>query len=195
MTQADEIAAQQREFWNGSGSKMWVEQAQGTDAALAPVLDALLVHADAKRGERVLDIGCGAGASVLALGERAGHDGQVVGLDISGPLLDLARERIGCQPHIRLELGDAATYRFPSAETDLLFSRFGVMFFGDPKAAFANMRAAMSAQGRLCFACWQKISANPWVDIPQSRVESSCRSAPRRRKEYPGSSASPIPGE
>jgi len=109
-----------------------------------------------------------------------------MGLDISEPLLSLARERIGCQPHIRLELGDAATYRFPSAETDLLFSRFGVMFFGDPKAAFANMRAAMSAQGRLCFACWQKISANPWVDIPQSRVESLLPERPSSVQGIPG---------
>ncbi len=142
------------------------------DSTLAPVLAALLAHADVKPGERVLDIGCGTGASVMALGEGVGRDGQVVGLDISRPLLDLARKRIGCQPHIRLELGDAATYPFPPAEMDLLFSRFGVMFFGDPKAAFRNMRAAMSEQGRVCFACWQESSANPWVDIPQSRIES-----------------------
>lgn len=186
MTDAADIAAQQRDFWNGPGSTMWVEEAERMDATLAPVLEALLEHAAPNHGERVLDIGCGSGASVLALAGRVGSAGQVIGLDISKPLIGLARRRIGEQDHIRLELGDAATYPFPAAGADLLFSRFGVMFFGDPLAAFANMRAGIALHGRACFACWQDISANPWFGLPQSRIVSFLPERPASARGIPG---------
>lgn len=186
MIGSADTAAQQRDFWNGPGSTMWVEQADRMDATLAPVLDALLVYADVKRGERALDIGCGSGASVLELAGRTGPDGHVFGLDISKPLIDLARRRIDVQTNIRLELGDAATFPFPSAGADLLFSRFGVMFFSDPIAAFTNMRAAIASRGRACFACWQEIAANPWLNIPQSRIDAFLPQRPPSVKGIPG---------
>lgn len=186
MPDVGDIAVQQRDFWNGPGSIMWVEHAERMDSTLAPVLEVLLEHAAIAPGERILDIGCGSGASVSALAERTGPEGQVTGLDISKPLIDLARRRVADRPHIQFVLGDAATFPFAPASADLLFSRFGVMFFGDPLAAFGNMRAAIKPHGRVCLACWQDIAANPWVDVPQNRIDAFLPPRPPTGKGIPG---------
>lgn len=166
MTDAATVQAQQAAYWNGQGAEMWVVRQAQMDASLAPVSDATLTEAAAAPGETVLDIGCGTGGTVLALADAVGEAGHVVGLDISEPMLGLARSRAEGRGNVTLILGDAAGYSFAPASADLLFSRFGVMFFGDPVAAFANMRAALRPQGRVAFACWQEAAANPWVSIP-----------------------------
>jgi SAM-dependent methyltransferase len=170
MTDNADANAQQLAFWNGPGSEMWVVRQKQMDAALAPVLVALMAHAAPAAGERVLDIGCGTGESVLALADAVGPAGHVTGLDISAPMLDLARTRAADRANVTLILGDAAAHSFAPAQADLLFSRFGVMFFGDPVAAFANMHAGLRQGGRVAFACWQKAAANPWVRVPQQAV-------------------------
>ncbi|MBI5504213.1 MAG: class I SAM-dependent methyltransferase [Deltaproteobacteria bacterium] len=121
----------------------------------------------ARAGDAVLDVGCGCGASTLALAARVGERGRTVGLDISAPMLDLACERARKEKlgNVTFECADAQVHPF-AADFDVVFSRFGVMFFDDPVAAFANMRSALRDGGRLAFVCWQPIQKNPWMSVP-----------------------------
>ena len=159
--------AEQARFWNEEGGASWVELQDRMDTQLAPIGDAALELADARPGEHVLDIGCGCGATTLALANAVGREGAVIGFDISTPMTDLARQRANALgltwAHFRV--GDAQVAKLASAHFDLLFSRFGVMFFADPVAAFANLRAAAKAGGRLAFVCWQKPALNEWASI------------------------------
>jgi ubiquinone/menaquinone biosynthesis C-methylase UbiE len=147
MSDAVALHEDQLAYWNGPGGAQWMAQQTHTDAVLAPVAEAVVALAAPAAGERVLDIGCGCGASTLLLAARAGH---VTGLDVSAPMLDVARQR-GAGLGIDWVLADAATYAAP-LPFDLLASRFGVMFFGDPTAAFANLRRAARPGARLVFA-------------------------------------------
>lgn len=186
MTEPDDPHAQQLAYWNGPGSQMWVTRQRQMDASLAPVSQALFGLAAPQPGERVLDIGCGTGDTVLALAGLVTASGHVTGLDVSAPMLDLARTRCAGRANIQLVLGDAATHRFPPGAADLLVSRFGVMFFGDPEGAFANMRRGLRPGGRLCFACWQPPAANPWVAVPQRAVAALLPPAPPAEPGLPG---------
>ena len=116
---------------------------------MGPILQATLERAQPRRGERVVDIGCGTGASSIALGERVGPSGQVLGIDVSAPMLARAAVRLPPGAPIKFVRADATTYRFESAAFDLLFSRFGVMFFAEPARAFANLRTALTPRLRL----------------------------------------------
>src|SRR5262245_28309639 len=123
----------QAEYWNEAGGAAWVDGQAQLDAQLAP-FGALAMEAAAIRsGEVVLDVGCGCGATAVELATLVGTSGRVVGLDVSAPMLERARERVSGLP-VELLLGDAATYPLPPASFDVLFSRFGVMFFEDPPA-------------------------------------------------------------
>jgi SAM-dependent methyltransferase len=119
-------------------------------------------------GRRVLDVGCGCGATSLALAAAVGPSGGVLGVDISAPMLARARERaaVAGVAHARFEAADAQTHAFPPASFDTLFSRFGVMFFVDPAAAFANLARALVPGARLAFVCWQALPKNPWMAVP-----------------------------
>jgi SAM-dependent methyltransferase len=165
----EETHAQQAAYWNGPGAEMWVTRQARMDASLAPVTRALLAHAAARPGERVLDVGCGTGETVLALAEAVGPGGHVTGIDISEPMLGLARTRCAGRPTIDLHLADASVWR-PAVPVDLLASRFGVMFFGDPVAAFRNLRAGLAPGGRVAFACWRVPAENDWVRIPRQAL-------------------------
>jgi SAM-dependent methyltransferase len=138
------------------------------DAMLAPLMTAALDRARPAVGEIVLDVGCGCGATLLALADRVGPDGSVLGVDISAPMLDRARERVrdSAVRNVRLTLSDAAVHAFEPGAFDLAFSRFGVMFFDDPDRAFANIRSALAAIGRLAFVCWAPPRDNPWLTVP-----------------------------
>jgi ubiquinone/menaquinone biosynthesis C-methylase UbiE len=140
---------------NSAGGRRWVERQQSSDIVLGPILQVTLERAQLGRGERVVDIGCGAGASSIALAERVGPSGQVLGIDVSEPMLARAAERLPPGVPVKFVCADAATHRFEPTAFDLLFSRFGVMFFAEPARAFANLRAALKPSGRLAFACWR----------------------------------------
>jgi len=127
---------------------------------MASITEALLARAAPRPGERVLDVGCGCGTTSMMLAERVG--GSVVGVDISAPMLAEARRRA---PALTFLEADAATHRFDTS-FDLLFSRFGVMFFDDPPAAFGNLRAAIAPGGRMVFVCWRALRDNPWAFMP-----------------------------
>jgi SAM-dependent methyltransferase len=117
-----------------------------------------------KSGENVLDVGCGCATTTLAYADAAGRDARVVGVDISGPMLALARKRAGSRP-IEFIQADASTHPFRS-EFDVVASRFGVMFFADPAAAFANIRKSLKPGGRLRFVCWRAMMDNQWATVP-----------------------------
>ena len=161
--------AQQIEYWNESGSR-WVEMNDVMDAQISPLGEAAMQHAAVVRGQRVLDIGCGCGQTSLQLAERVGNDGRVLGLDISAVMLQRARERAKQAGLSNLEFrnADAQTEQFTSEASgfDLLFSRFGVMFFVSPELAFSNLLTALRPGGRLTCLTWQGLGANPWMQVP-----------------------------
>jgi SAM-dependent methyltransferase len=160
--------AQQIEYWNAQSASKWVALQSLLDQQLGPLGLATIERAELAAGERVLDIGCGCGQSSLQLAERVAPGGSVLGIDVATAMLERARERaleLGLG-HVRFENADAQTFAFAPASFDLAFSRFGVMFFADPVAAFANVRAALAPGGRLSFLCWQEIGRNPWVRVP-----------------------------
>ncbi|HEY1632065.1 MAG TPA: methyltransferase domain-containing protein [Rhizomicrobium sp.] len=158
--------AEQIEYWNGRVGNRWAALQETIDASLAAIGGAALSFAAAKPGERVLDIGCGCGTTTLALAKAVAPMGVVEAIDISAPMLDLARERTkAAGVKIGFMQADAATHLF-SARFDLVFSRFGVMFFGDPVSAFANIREALARRGRLAFVCWRGVGENLWASVP-----------------------------
>lgn len=153
-------------YWNGRVGETWVRMQERMDRALSPVTAALLAAAQPSAGEQVLDIGCGAGETTLAAALAVGDDGAVVGLDISAPLLARARERaeaLLCDAEF-IE-ADAASWDDPGGY-DLVISRFGVMFFADPDAAFAHIHSLAASGARLVFACWQAPQRNLWATLP-----------------------------
>ncbi len=157
---------EQLRYWNEEAGPRWVRQQQRLDAQIDPLGLAAMQRADVKPGEQMLDVDCG--QTALELAERVGPSSAVVGIDISQPLLARARERqteLGVK-NLEFLNADAQTYPFTPERFDLVFSRFGVMFFADPSAAFANLCTALRSVGRLCFVCWQSLEKNDWVRIP-----------------------------
>jgi len=154
----------QIDFWNGPTGQKWAKHQTDMDRNLAEIAVASLALADARPGERVLDIGCGNGSTTLMLAEAVGPTGDVTGVDISQPMLAIARTRVQAS-NIRFIEADAATHPF-ATDRDLIFSRFGVMFFVEPVAAFANIRKAANTGGRLAFIAWRKVEENEWAMRP-----------------------------
>jgi SAM-dependent methyltransferase len=154
----------QIEYWNSDEARRWVDQQWRYDAMLEPYARRLLGAAEIAPDERVLDVGCGTGTTTLAAAVGAR---DVLGIDIAESMIararDQARER-GLQ-NARFEVADAQTAIF-EADYDVVISRFGVMFFDDPVAAFANLRTALRRNGRTVFVCWQNIAGNEWVLVP-----------------------------
>jgi SAM-dependent methyltransferase len=155
----------QIELWNGPGAQRWVREQERLDRSFASIDAIGMARAAARLGERVIDLGCGCGGSALQLAEAVGPAGAVLGIDISAPMLARARERGRASPWITWLQADAAQHPF-SGDADLLYSRFGAMFFDDPAAAFANLRRALRPTGRLCLVCWRSLEENPWYSVP-----------------------------
>jgi ubiquinone/menaquinone biosynthesis C-methylase UbiE len=178
---ADQIA-----YWNGPGGQHWADRQATQDIVLAPVSDILIDRAKAKAGERIIDIGCGCGSTTIALAQKVGPTGHVLGVDISAPMLARARQIAPVGLPAEFVLADATVYRFDPAGFDLLASRFGVMFFADPAASFANMRKALRRSGRLTFACWQDPRNNPFFMAPLQAVYKHVPRLPQLGPEDPG---------
>jgi SAM-dependent methyltransferase len=160
--------AAQREYWNNVAGPRWVGLEGFVERRVRAVNDLLLRHLGAKAGEIALEIGCGTGAFTVPLAEAVGEHGAVVGADISRAMLDGARRRLtetGLR-NISLIEADAQIHKFEPGRFDLIASRFGVMFFADPAAAFANLIDAARPAGRLCFACWGSLADNRHWLIP-----------------------------
>jgi SAM-dependent methyltransferase len=155
----------QAAYWNVRGEH-WVAHQPAIDARLALVSDALFARAAARPGERAVDVGCGTGTTTVELAAQVGSEGVVLGIDISTPMLAVARQRCAAQRNVRILHADAQSHRFEEAAYDLLLSRFGVMFFSDPVAAFANLINALRPGGRLAFVCWGPLDDNPLFKEP-----------------------------
>jgi ubiquinone/menaquinone biosynthesis C-methylase UbiE len=158
-------------FFSERAGEAWTRLQDRTDAQIDPPGRAAMERLPLSPGQRVLDVGCGCGQTLLQLADRVGPSGRVLGVDISQPMLARARERAAARPEISLVEADAQSYRLPPASFDAVYSRFGVMFFEDPRAAFANLRAALRPGGHLAFVCWQEIDRNPWAAIPLAAVQ------------------------
>lgn len=186
MTTVDQLHEDQLTYWNGPGGTHWVARYEHMDRMLLPVSDVLLARAGIAPGMTVLDIGCGCGGTVAAIAHLVGPTGKALGLDISRPMLEVAARRVGEYPHVTLICDDAAHRSFPPATVDVLVSRFGVMFFGDPEAAFANLRGALKPGARMTFACWRPINENPWMKLPLDAVAAHVAPGPRPDPDAPG---------
>lgn len=162
------------DYWNSAPARAWAEHHVRQDRALAGLATAALDLAAPQPGERVLDIGCGSGTTVLALAARVAPTGYVLGADIAQASVERARERIAAHAggisRAEIVCTDAATHPFPAASFDLVFSRLGVMFFTDPTGAFANLRRAMKPTGRLAMAVFRSEHENPWPGEPLAAV-------------------------
>ncbi|MEL6646523.1 MAG: methyltransferase domain-containing protein [Pseudomonadota bacterium] len=158
---------EQEEFWSKRGGVTWSENDAIMDATLAPVLDHLLDIAALQPGERVLDIGCGTGLSTHHAGEIVGPSGHVTGADIADQMLVKARSQHGAE-NVNFTCADAQVHDFGEAAFDAVISRFGVMFFADPSAAFANIARAVKPGGRMVFMTWSSAKENPWFSLPSA---------------------------
>ena len=178
---ADQIA-----YWNGPGGQRWADRQQAQDILLKPIADTLIDRAKPKAGERIIDVGCGSGATSVAFAQQVGSSGHVFGIDISGPMLARARASAPRELPVDFALADATIYPFDPASFDLLASRFGVMFFAEPSRSFANMRKALRPSGRLAFACWREPRENPFFMAPLQAVYKHVPKLPQQGPEDPG---------
>jgi SAM-dependent methyltransferase len=153
----------QIEQWNGPVGERWAANHVALDASLLPISEALLARAAVGPTERVLDAGCGCGTTTMRLRALAA---SVQGVDISAPMLAVARAR-AAGDDVAFTLADASTHTFDT-RFDLIFSRFGVMFFADPAAGFGHLRAQLAPGGRMVFACWRAVADNAWATAPRA---------------------------
>lgn len=165
MTQAAD--AQQYRYWNSAIATSWVTLQERLDRLFRQFSDAALANAAPAPGEYVIDVGCGCGGTTLVLARAVGAGGHVHGVDISGPMLAHAAERAATAGlgNVQFTLGNAAIHPFPSGCADLIFSRLGAMFFGDPLAAFANLRASLKPGGRMVLAVPRTAAENRYLGV------------------------------
>ena len=182
--------ATQIEFWNGETGRNWVTHDAIMEAMLQPLGESVMDTLALQPGEHVLDIGCGCGHTSLSLADRVGAEGSVTGVDISAPMLavasQLAAERNSEHTSIQFLEADAQTHTFEPERYDVIFSRFGVMFFEDPIAAFANIRSVLRASGRLAFCCWQPRAVNPFMTLPAMAALELLPAPPEMPPRTPG---------
>jgi SAM-dependent methyltransferase len=176
----------QAAYWNGPAGRRWIERQETQDVVLAPVSTVLLDRAHIAQGEQVVDIGCGCGATTVELARCVGPMGHVLGVDISAPMLARARELAPANLPLEFVLADATVHPFEPGRTDVLFSRFGVMFFADPTLSFGNMRTALRPSGRVVLATWREPSKNPWMILPLQEAYKHVPRLPEVGPEDPG---------
>ena len=151
----------QQEYWNGDAGARWAKHQAEIDRSVTKITDAWLAAVAPRPTDRALDVGCGCGTTTGILRERTA---SVLGIDVSAPMLAVAKQRGG-----DYVLADAAIYPF-EPRFDLVTSRFGVMFFADPVAAFANLRRSFAPGARMTFVCWRSAEANRWASAPLAAI-------------------------
>ena len=157
---------EQGAHWNSSMGRAWVNNDSKMNAQLQIITNDLYKEIKIQKGSNVLDIGCGSGALLPFLSDKVGNSGLVHGVDISNPLLELAKKYHYAKENITFLNADAQSYNFKSLNYDNVVSRFGVMFFADPMAAFKNIRSSMKNNGKLNFVCWSKLEDNDFFVMP-----------------------------
>lgn len=165
MSPPEQPNRDQAALWNDAGGRAWVEMQDVLDRILAPLGARLMDESFPGEGAQVADIGCGAGATTLAMARRVGPGGSCLGVDISGPLVEAARARAAREgvENAAFTLADAQVHPFDAGHFDAIISRFGVMFFDDPEAAFANIRRSGRPGARLTFIAWRGPAENPFM--------------------------------
>ncbi|WP_434052762.1 MAG: class I SAM-dependent methyltransferase [Roseibium sp.] len=158
----------QADYWASPAGLKWIEHEHALDTAMAGMLDTMLDAASIASTDRILDIGCGTGASTLEAARRA-PSGHVLGVDISDPLLQRAANRAKTEgvANASFLLADAQTCDFSAQPFDLLVSRLGMSFFSDTVAALKNLSKALNDNGKMIFVCWASVAKNPWFAIPE----------------------------
>jgi len=177
----------QRDTWNGDSGHRWVADADRRGAVLAPVADTLLAAARIQPGESILDLGCGCGATTITAATQAGPGGTTHGIDLSEPMLAVARQRVrdAGLTTVTFTQADAQTHPLAGAAHDLVVSRFGTMFFDDAVAAFTNIGRAVRPGGRLFIATWQALGLNDWLTVPGAALL-PCGTLPDSQPGAPG---------
>ncbi|MCG6885078.1 MAG: class I SAM-dependent methyltransferase [Silicimonas sp.] len=178
--------AEQAEFWSGPAGAKWIAGEALQDHTLSEVAAELLALAAPQPGERVLDIGCGTGAVTIRAAEAVGDGGRVLATDIAPPFLARVATRAAHLPQVGTFLGDAQVADWPEDGFDLSVSRFGVMFFSDPAAAFRNIGRALRPGGRVVFAAWSRTEDNPYWQIPREAIDAMFGPQPRPEPNAPG---------
>lgn len=182
----DTANAEQVRLWNELGGPAWVRWQKTIDAQVEAIGLAGIDALDPAAGEHVLDVGCGCGHTVLELARRVGERGRVLGVDVSEPMLALAQQRAASQPQASFVRADAQTHAFEEGAFDAAFSRFGVMFFADPAAAYSNLRRSLKPKGRVRFLAWQPMNDNEWISVPMQVVRKHLPEVEEPNGEAPG---------
>lgn len=156
-----------RDFWNNAGGRMWVNYQNIIEVGMSPLGKKVMDELAMTEGERVLDIGCGCGGTTFEISQRIGKSGYVLGVDISEMIVASAKKKIDIkkQQNLTFECVDAQIHPFDEKAFDVIFSRFGVMFFDDPIAAFSNIRRSLTPDGRIAFICWQPVKNIEWISL------------------------------
>ena len=188
MTQASSSGPDQAAHWNGPAGEAWVAAQDLLDGMFHRLEEALAETAAKAGARRVLDIGCGTGATTLAVARRLGPGGEALGVDISAPMVAAARTRAEREGSpARFVVADATTHALPAGHFDLAVSRFGVMFFPDPVAAFTNIRGALRPGGGLAAVAWRSREENPFMTTAErTAVPMLPEAPPPRRADAPG---------
>ena len=188
MIEAKGPNAEQIHYWNEVSGPKWVRLDKTIGAMISPFGVYAMNAAKLQSGEQVVDVGCGCGETSFALAEAVGATGSVLGVDISNPMLTHATEKRDRMNKLNVKFlnADAQILEFGVATQDLVFSRFGVMFFAEPEVAFANLRSCLKPGGRLVFACWQAREKNPWMAMPAAAAASHFNLPPGPPPGSPG---------
>ena len=168
---------EQAEFWSQL-APTWLENEDRIEQVGALPGELAMDRLGVAPGQRVVDLGCGSGRTTLELAARVGPSGNVVGVDISAEMLARGRERAAGLGNVEFVHADVQVYDLGEARFDAAYSRFGVMFFADPVAAFANVRRALRPGGVLSFVCWQGVFDNEWMLVPGAAVAGVTGSLP-----------------
>ncbi|MCR6477246.1 class I SAM-dependent methyltransferase [Variovorax sp. ZS18.2.2] len=178
---------EQSALWNGRAGRAWIDGQATLDLMFSSFEDLLVDAVRATSARRVLDVGCGTGSTTLAAARAAGAQGNCLGVDISEPMVAVARERAEREGSTARFIGaDVQTHAFEPASFDLVISRFGVMFFDDPVAAFANLRRASSANARLQVIAWRSAAENPYMTTAERAAAPLLPNMPVRQPGAPG---------
>jgi ubiquinone/menaquinone biosynthesis C-methylase UbiE len=177
----------QTALWNGSAGQAWVDTRELLDQLWAPIERLLVESLRCGSDERVLDVGCGTGATTLAAARQLGAGGHAVGLDLSAPMIDVARDRARREGSTATFIcADAQSYSFEASSFDVLLSRFGVMFFDDPVRAFNNLRSAARDGAALRFIAWRGPGENPFMTTAERAAAPLLPQIPARQPDAPG---------
>jgi len=178
---------EQTTLWNGSAGRAWIEVQPLLDEILEPFGDLLVQAVATRSAHRVLDVGCGTGATTLAVARLLGVKGEVVGVDISEPMIDVARARAAHDDSTATFIcADAQTRPFEPASFDMMISRFGVMFFENSVSAFANLRRAATDDAELCLLAWRGAVDNPFMTTAERAAAPLLPNIPAREPDAPG---------